>query len=118
MFEIVTPSTVEIVTVEHAKNQLAVSINQYDTLIESLITVAKTLVETEINGSITNTVKRFYTHCLSNPIRIPHGNVHTVTSVEYRTEDGNWNTLSTSLWDSDAINGQAIIFAKPNQFFP
>lgn len=112
MFETITAPDTTPIDLADAKVHLALSGDAFDAFVTALIQTATCAAETFLNGCIIDTVRRYYADRFRRCIRIPHGLVKSVASVEYRTEDGEWNTLPNDQWDFVIFDGQCLIFPR------
>ncbi|TIN82643.1 head-tail connector protein [Mesorhizobium sp.] len=101
MLRTVTPSAADPVSLAEAKKHLRVVVDDDDTLIEGLISAARSVAEDYVQRRfVEQTVEWVLNDWHCGDIRLPIAPVAKdgVTSVKYIDMDGNEQTLSTSLY--------------------
>lgn len=102
-----TAPTEEPVTLDEARAHLVVDIAEDDTLIGSLITAARQMAESFTGRAfVSRTLQLYFDHFPANEnIYLPFPPVVSVTSVTYTDTNGDSQTFSASLYDTD-LKGQ------------
>lgn len=109
---LVTGPAVEPVSVSEAKSHLRVDISDDDTLIGTLITVARTHVEQHLRRALVTQVWDLVLDCFPGAVlRLPLPPLASVTSITYTDVDGNGGTVSAGdyLVDVDEEPGRVVL---------
>jgi uncharacterized phiE125 gp8 family phage protein len=128
----ITPPASEVLTLDEVKTHLKVDYTDDDDLINGLIVAAREYAEKFCNRKFISqtlrlSIDNFYDwysvdNSLSVPwyqfLRIPYPPVTSVTQIQYKDVSGNWQTLSSSIYQTDLISEPARIYHAYNQGFP
>jgi uncharacterized phiE125 gp8 family phage protein len=87
-------------------------------VIDSLIKSARRYVELWTGRTLINTTWAYYTDDLYTCIKLPTGNVSSVTSIKYQDSDDVQQTLTSTLYGVDGKSVINQIYLKPNQSYP
>jgi uncharacterized phiE125 gp8 family phage protein len=112
---LVTAPTVEPVTLAEAKLHLRVDTADEDALIDTLIRAARQYVETFTRRALiaqTWDDKRDEFPCGDGTIELPIAGVSSVTSISYVDTNGDTQTWSASLYQTDLPSGPKAPFAR------
>lgn len=116
---VVTPPSVEPVTLIEAKAHLNVLSNDDDTYIEALITVARTLAEEELGSSlITQTLKYYLDAFPLCKIALPQSPVQSITTLKYVDLDGALTTWDAANYTLDAADRSARVVPAYTKSWP
>lgn len=117
--KLVSAPAVEPVTLTEAKLHLRIDHTDEDTLIGSLITSARELIE-EISGLvlITSTWELRLDSWAKMPLRMPHPPLQSIVSIKWLDELGAEHTVASSVYDIDTVRKPGLLFFKPNQSWP
>ena len=106
------------VTLVTAKLHLRVDHTTDDTLITTLITVAKKMVEHYTNRVLISTTYNMYLPALYSQIAIPKAPVTALSSIKYYDSTNTQQTLSSSYYDVDLNAEFPIIKTAYNYTYP
>lgn len=95
---LVTGPSVEPITTAEAKTHLNVSGTSKDTYIDSLIVTARKQIERYLNRVLINQSWKVYYDRWKHELLIPFGNLSTVTTVKYYSDDGTFTTLDANTY--------------------
>lgn len=115
---LVTPPTVEPVSLEEARSHLRVIDTAEDTLIESYIRAATRHVEKTLGMSLMTRTYRLTLDDFSDAIELPRGPVQSVTSVQYVDEAGDTQTLATSYYSTDLVSSRQWVVRNQDYTYP
>lgn len=101
---LLTPPTVEPVTLAEAKAHLRVHHDDEDSFIGSLITAATRHVERTLGISLMERTYKLTLDAFADAIELPRGPVSSVTSVQYVDADGVTQTVATDAYSADLIS--------------
>jgi uncharacterized phiE125 gp8 family phage protein len=118
--EVVTPPTVEPLTLAEAKDQARVpaALTADDTYIERLIRVARETVEYRTGRQLLTSTWDVYFDSFPEVLLIPYPPVQSVTTIKYLDSDGVQQTLSDTLYDEDLASQPARITPAYNESWP
>ena len=108
--------TSKAVTLEQAKDHLNISDSLDDSLIDFMIDSAITIIEQNIGKELITTAKTQYFNCFADEMMLYTGNAKTISSITYLDENDAEQTLSTSIYELDAVNSAVRLL--PNQSWP
>jgi uncharacterized phiE125 gp8 family phage protein len=94
--KVVTPPTVEPVTLEEAKSHLRVDFTDDDAYIQGLISAARGYAEGVQKRSLAPQTLELTIDSFPSKISLQRGPVRSVGSVKYTTRDGNSNTIAST----------------------
>lgn len=115
-----TAPTGEVITLDEAKAHMVVEHTDDDSLIRSLIQMSVDHAE-----SITN--RRFLTQTWiayledfpdADEIILPYGQLQSVTSVQYRDDDGDWQTMDTDEYVVDTVREPGRVVLADGEIWP
>lgn len=115
-YEITTSPAAEPVTLEEAKAQLRVDVNDEDNLIQTLITVARRKVESETGRVlISQTVKAYWEKWpASGVLTLPVYPASAITNIKYIDEDGTLQTWDSANYTADLVGMTPRIMINPD----
>jgi hypothetical protein len=138
--EIVTAPTVDPVSMDEAKDHLRVDHDDEDDTIAAVIRAATRRAELHCNRSFITQTRRLYLDFFppggvrygrlaygertieqggsNSAIRLPHGPVQSVSSIQYYDTSGVQQTLSSSLYQLDAKSLYARVVPAPDESWP
>jgi uncharacterized phiE125 gp8 family phage protein len=119
--ELITPSTVEPVELDEAKNFCKVTCEDDDLLIASFITAARQYVETYTRRSLLQQTWKLYLDFFpcNRIIHLPKSPLVSVTSVTYNDEDSVNQTFDATNYTVDVNDTRpARIILKENTLWP
>ena len=111
IFTIVTPPAITPVTLSEAKSYLGITHTEDDTMIKILISASTAWCEQYCyRKMITQTWKVFYQNWPVE-IKLPFGNLQSVTHIKYTDTDGTQSTFSNTLYgvDTNSIPGRVVL---------
>ncbi len=122
-YKISTDPASEPLTTAEAKTHLRVAHSDDDTYIDSLIKMARTLVEEECNRALITQTWEGYLQDFPGSdddyeIMINKCPVSSVSSIQYYDSDNSLQTLSTDYYEAYTEGEPAIIRLKYNQSWP
>ncbi|MCK4302835.1 MAG: phage head-tail connector protein [Candidatus Eisenbacteria sp.] len=93
---LVTPPTIDPVTVAEAKALARIETDGADTTIEELIAEATSRIEEVTSRQLVEATRKLFLNDFpgAEEIELPRPPLQSVTSVEYRDTDGTWQTLT------------------------
>lgn len=115
---IITPPTVEPVTLEEGKAQVNYTADDRDEYLTSLIVAATRHVEKVLDLSLMARTYRLTLDAFSDYIELPRGPVQSVTSVGYVDADGETQTAATSLYSTDLASSRQWIVRNSGESWP
>ena len=117
---VVTPPSVEPVSVAEVKAQARVDLADEDTLIEGYIRAARETLERLLwRAFITQTLELTLDGWPEgSEIRLPRPPLQSVTAVRYTTEDGTLKTLDPALYVVDAASEPGRVVLKRGKSWP
>jgi uncharacterized phiE125 gp8 family phage protein len=118
MIKLITPPTVEPVTLTEAKTQCRVGTTEYDTLITSLITAAREACEDYTRMSFLPQTWDIVLDMAGGSIDLPRPPLVTVTGVYVTDDAGTETTASSSLYRVDTVSTPGRLFLKPGCVWP
>lgn len=93
---LITKPTKEPVTLDAVKEHLSIIGNDFDGYLSSMIFVARRQVESYLNRALVTQTWDYYLDGFSNVMRLPKGQLQSVTTVKYIDTDGAVQTLAGS----------------------
>ena len=97
--KVVTPPAAEPLSTAEAKLHLRVDHTSDDTLISALIVAAREHVENYLVGSLVEQTRAVYLSAWPySPFRLPCGPVQEIESVKYEDENGDTQTVDSSIY--------------------
>lgn len=119
---LVTPPTVEPVSLDEAKEHLRVLSDDTDAEIESMIVAARQMVESgeswSLERSLITTTWRVVLDRFPKCIELPRPPLISVSSITYVDTNGTTQTLSPSLYQVDSHNEPGRIVPAYGQVWP
>lgn len=116
--KLITPPTLEPVTLQEAKDHLRVTTTDEDALISELITSARQQAETFLRRALLTQTWALYLDSFPDQIELPNSPVQSVTSIKYIDVDGVEQTLSTLQYDVHTQNEPALIVPAYGKTWP
>ena len=117
--EIVTDSTSEPITLVEAKDYCRITDSDSDSLIDSLITLARQRVELATNRKLlTSTLKLTLDKFPYWIIPLPGGTVQSISSFTYLDKNKDSQTLSATIYDEQLNKEPAILLRKAGYSWP
>lgn len=118
-WSLVTAPTNEPITLDEAKQQCRVDVNDENALLINYIVAARHAAENYLSrGLFTQTWKYTQSHW-SDEMWLPMaGPLSSVSSVQYYASDGVLTTLATSVYETDTDSEPGRVVRKPDQTFP
>lgn len=123
-FRLVTAPAVEPVTLAEAKAHVRVTLTNDDASITALITAAREMCEAAVNRSFINTTWDYslddfpWVDCGSPSIKVPKGDLVSVSSVSYINTSGVSTALVANTDYLVVTGAPGLIFPTPNREWP
>lgn len=105
---LITQPTVEPITLAEAKSHLIVEHDDDNTLISLLIKSARQHVETVTRTSLIRQQHRLYLDKFKN-VTLPFGPVQNIQQVQYVDENGDTQTLASTVYELDDENDKFLL---------
>lgn len=101
--EVVTPPTIEPLTLNQAKKQnfLATSDTMHDEELARLIQAAREQWESDTDSALLTQTLRITSPCMHDNVRLPRRPIQSVTSIAYFDGDNATQTVSTDVYSLD-----------------
>jgi uncharacterized phiE125 gp8 family phage protein len=107
---IITPPTVEPITLSEVKANSRIATSADDTLLTALITVARQMTESEIGKALIDTTIDYRTDwCFPAWFDVPRGPLRSVTSVSYVDTAGATQVLAANQYVVDSYDAEGRI---------
>lgn len=117
-YKITTEPTTEPITLAEAKEHLRITDTNEDSLIESLIKVAREWAEKYENRVyIAQTITAHY-NCFGSKMKLPLNPVLSIDSITYIDDSGDEQTLDSSNYELDNYSVPAYVYPAYNISYP
>ncbi len=116
--EVVTPPSVEPLTVAEAKSHLRVDGTAEDVYIGALVTAARSHVETVTNRALIDRQLRLSLDYFTCEIRLPRAPLQSVDSIDYIDLAGASQTLPPAEYQVDSVTEPARLRPAPDLSWP
>ena len=117
-YEVKTVSTIDILTTAEVKAHLKVDTTADDTLIDNLRDAATNSAQEYTNRFFTSTTLTQYADKWSEIAELYKSPLQSITHIKYYDSDDSLQTLSSSVYNSDASAMPARIALAVNQSYP
>lgn len=119
VIKVVTPPTIEPVSLAEAKAQCRVEVTDDDALITGYIAAAREWCEAhDWRAYLTQTIELWLNCWPSDEIILPRPPLQSVSKIEYYGVDDTKYTLATSVYGVDANSTPGAVHLKYNQAWP
>lgn len=99
-----TAPAVEPITAANVKIKLGITDTNSDTQIGWMIPAARRWVEQRINRALITQTWQLYLDSFPDMIRLPLGNVQSITHIKYTAQDGTVTTLDAANYQTDLVS--------------
>jgi uncharacterized phiE125 gp8 family phage protein len=114
-----TGPTGEVITLDEAKAHMVVEHTDDDSMIRSFIQMAVDHAESITNRLfLTQTWIAYLEDFPDGEIILPYGQLQSVTSVEYRDDDGDWQTMDSAEYVVDTVREPGRVVLADGETWP